>query len=119
MKEHNIFSNHILIDIYDCLIEGWRYSNKPNLIKQQAVTIIKQILLHKLLVRYNAPQWFVVTLTRDETDRLIKLLRAKYERLGQNKSDEELKQEAEAINMLFDKVVETEITKAKKEANNG
>lgn len=116
MKERDVFTDPILTDIYNCLIDGWRISSKPNLIKRQALTLIRQILLHRTLLYYKAPKWFILSLSSDETQRLYTLLKAKYDRLGQTKSEEEIKQAIEILNEYFDKVVETQINK---EAHNG
>jgi len=97
MKERDIISNPILADIYDQLIDGWQYSNQALRIKRQAIELIKQLLLRKLLDHYKAPKFFYLTLTDHVTDKLCKCLKQKYERLGQNISDEELE---EAVNNM-------------------
>lgn len=116
MTERDILSQPILADIYDQLIEGWQYSDKPNTIKRQALTLIKKILLHKILVYYKVTQYFILTLASDETEQLRKYLKKKAERLGQTKSDEEIDEEIEQLNEYFDKVAQTQIAQ---EANNG
>lgn len=116
MTERDILSDPILTDIYERLIDGCQYSGKPDTIKRQALSLIKKILLHKILVYYNVPQWFILTLASDETEQLRKYLKKKAERLGQTKSDEEIDQEIEHLNEYFDKVTQTQIAQ---EANNG
>ena len=92
MTEQDILSNPILTDIYDQLTDGWQYLDQPSKIKRQAIELIKQLLLRKLLDHYKAPQFFYLTLTDHVTDKLCKCLKQKYERLGQNISDEELEE---------------------------
>ena len=113
MKERDIISNPILADIYDQLIDGWQYSNQALRIKRQAIELIKQLLLRKVLIYYKVPKWFMLTLTSDETQRLYKLLKARHDRLGQTVSDEEIKQEIEQINILIDQVIEEIVTEDK------
>ena len=113
MTERDILSNPILVDIYDQLIEGWQYLDQPAKIKRQAIELIKQLLLRKVLVYYKVPQWFMLSLTSDETQRLYKVLKTKYDRLGQTVSDEEIKQEIEQINILIDQVIEEIVTEEK------
>lgn len=116
MTERDILSNPILTDIYNQLIEGWQYSDQPSRIKRQAIELIKQLLLRKVFIYYKIPKWFMLTLTSDETQRLYKVLKAKYDRLGQTVSDEEIKQEAENINELFSHIAQAQINQ---EAKNG
>ena len=113
MTERDILSNPILVDIYDQLIEGWQYLDQPAKIKRQAIELIKQLLLRKVLVYYKVPQWFMLSLTSDETQRLYKVLKTKYDRLGQTVSDEEIKQEIEQINILIYQVIEEIVTEDK------
>lgn len=92
MTERDIFSNPILADIYNQLTDGWQYLDKASRIRHQAIELIKQLLLRKLLDHYKAPQFFYLTLTDHVTDKVRKCLKQKYERLGQNISDEELEE---------------------------
>lgn len=98
MTERDILSNPILADIYNQLMDGWQYSNQALRIKRQAKELIKQLLLRKLFDHYKAPKFFYLTLTDHLTDKLCKCLKQKYERLGQNISDEELE---EAVNNMI------------------
>lgn len=109
MTERDILSNPILTDIYNQLIEGWQYSDQPSRIKRQAIELIQRLLLRNVLIYYKVPQWFILTLSSDETQRLYKVLKAKYDRLGQTVSDEDIKQEAENINDLFNHITQTQI----------
>lgn len=97
MTERDMLSNPMLTKIYDQLIEGWQYADQPSRIKRQAIELIKQLLLNTLLDHYKAPKFFYLTLTDNVKEKLRKCFKQKYERLGQNISDEELE---EAINNI-------------------
>lgn len=97
MTKRDILSNPILADIYNHLIEGCQNSLHESSIKRQAIELIKQLLLRKILDHYNAPKFFYLTLTGNVKEKLRKYLKQRYERSRQNISDEELE---EAINNI-------------------
>lgn len=116
MKERDIISNPILADIYDQLIDGWQYSNKPNTTKQQVLIIIKQLVLSKILFVSKIPQWLVLSANGDAEARLIKFLKKQYAQRGETPTDEEIKKAVDNIDSLMDMFVEQVLAQESKNA---
>lgn len=111
MKREDILSNPILSTIFEGLTKEWRNTPELPKIKKQVIKIIQSCLLGRLFDHYKVPKPLYFVTDPKAESRLITHLKEQHAQRKEKVTEEQIREEIEAIYELFDQVINNEINK--------